>query len=176
MPSSNLEVAPTVLHFVYEVRPPGRPLRILDVGPGWGKYAVLLREFVDPDAQIAGVEAWEPYIERHRLAALYDPIIADDVRNLTAEDLAGYDVVLMADVIEHMPKPDGWEVINRVAGYVVISTPRDYFSNGPGLPHTEDHVSHWTLADFETHPRFQVYSLPMLRDKGGVIVRLGPKA
>lgn len=176
MPSSNLEVAPTVLHYIWEVRPLDRPLRVLDVGPGWGKYAVLLREFVDPDAEIAGVEAWEPYIERHRLAALYDPIIAGDVRDLTAADLAGYDVVLMADVIEHLPKADAWDVLDRIAGYVVISTPRDFFSNGPGLPHTEDHVSHWTLDDFQASSRFEVYSLPMLRDKGGVIVRLGPKA
>lgn len=174
MPTSNLAVAPNVLHMIWQVKP-RRSIRVLDVGPGHGKYAVLIREYVDEGAHITGIEAWEPYVERFRLELIYDAIVVGDVRRQPAEFFANFDVVLMADVIEHMPKPDAWDVIAKIPCWIVISTPRDFFHNGAGHPHTEKHVSHWTPAEFRDSSRFDTFDSGIVDPLGCVLVRLRPQ-
>ena len=193
MPSSNLAVAPAVLHLIWERRPEGRPLQLVDVGPGWGKYGLLVREYVDPSAHLAAVEAWAPYVERHPLRAIYDQVLTVDVLealNLHARRgdpdthaaatarsaLQLADVVLLADVIEHLPKPQALDLLDLIPGWAVISTPRDYFHNGEGLPPTEDHVSHWTLADFAATGRLDYFDQRLHDELGALVVRLKPKA
>ena len=152
MPTSNLHMAPAVVHAVHTAAP---HRAVLDVGPGWGKYAVLLREYLnEPPERIDAVEAWRPYIEAHDLEAKYDAVYqgrvedpvwhrADGSAVAAAELLAGYDVVLMVDVIEHMAMGAALDFLARTAARVVICTPVAFFDNGPGLPPTEAHVSHW---------------------------------
>jgi 2-polyprenyl-3-methyl-5-hydroxy-6-metoxy-1,4-benzoquinol methylase len=172
MPTSNLAVAPNVLHFIWEVRK--KPFRVLDVGPGHGKYSVLIREYVEPDVHITAIEAWEPYINQFGLECLYDRVVVGDVRHQPVDFFDDFDVVLMADVIEHIPKPDAWDVIDRIPGWIVVSTPRDFFHNGYGHPKTEDHVSHWSVDDFRDSKRFDIYDQPILNGLGCVLVRLKP--
>lgn len=175
MPSSALEVAPGVINLIWQARPTTRPLRLLDVGPGWGKYAVLVREYVDPEAEISAVEAWQPYIDRHRLGRLYDEVIAGDVCDQPAELFARFDVVLMADVIEHIDKKAALELIDRIPGAIVISTPRHFFEQPAELPPTEAHVSHWTVADFRDNPRWVTWKPELFHDLAGIICLLGPR-
>lgn len=175
MPSSNLLTAPRVVHLVWEVQQrTGRPLRVLDVGPGWGKYERLLREYVEPELYIAAVEAWAPYVERHTLADRYDLVIIGDALDQPDGVLAAVDLVLMVDVIEHMPKAEALAFLDRVPGWVVICTPRDHFDNPPELPPTEAHVSHWTPGDFSGMARLDTISYPELSSLGALIVRLRP--
>lgn len=177
MPSSNLLVAPTVLHLIWQVRLPDRPLRILDIGPGWGKYATLTREYVEPGAELSAVEAWGPYIAEHRLDQLYDQVVEADILDAfhpgPVADLVDWaDVVLLIDVIEHIPKPDALALLDRIPGTVIISTPRDFFDNGPDLPPTEEHVSHWTADEFAAMARCDYVDADMLDRLGGIICRL----
>ena len=44
--------------------------KMLDVGCGCGTYALMF-----DDAEITGVEIWEPYIEKYKLRTLYDDVI-----------------------------------------------------------------------------------------------------
>lgn len=167
MPTSNLAVAPAVLWNVAETAHDS----VLDVGPGWGKYAVLLREYLnDPPSRIDACELWEPYVDEHRLRVLYDDVLVGDACDLPVDVLDRYEVVLMVDVIEHMPKQRALDLLARIAGRVVISTPVEWFDTGPGLPATEAHVSHWTVDDFVDTGRVEAYSEVV----GGHIVRLGP--
>lgn len=167
MPTSNLAVWPTLLWLVHEADP---HRTVLDVGPGHGKAAVLLREYLThPPEQIDAVEAHRPYVESFGLRVLYDNVFVDDVLDLPPERLAGYDVVLMADVIEHIDKTAALELLARIPGRVVISTPVEFFSNGPGLPDSETHRSHWTAEDFLATGRVEACQ----EQVGGWIVRLG---
>lgn len=175
MPSSNLAVAPTVLHMLWELRPADRPLRVLDVGPGWGKYERLIREYVDPDAYIAAVEAWEPYVTAHGLDTRYDLLVVGDIRDQPDEFFDGFDVVLLVDVLEHMPHPDGAVLLDRIPGWVIVSTPRDFFDTGPNLAPTEKHVSHWTLAEMVAMARYDIHDIRLHDELGGVVVRLRPR-
>lgn len=169
MPSSNLAVWPLILHFIHEVPHDA----ILDVGPGRGKAAVLLREYLWPTpTRIDAVEAHVPYIPAHRLNFLYDSVTGGDVCDLAASSFAPYDVVLMGDVIEHIDKERALELLDRIRCRVVIATPTDFFQTDDGLPATERHVSHWTRADFAADRVERIDENHI----GGLIVRLGPLA
>jgi len=169
MPSSNLAVWPLILHFVHEVPHDA----ILDVGPGWGKAATLLREYISPTpTRIDAVEAHVPYIAEHRLAALYDDVIGGDVCDLGPSSFDPYDVVILGDVIEHIEKDEALSLLDRIRCRIVIATPVDFFQTDEGLPETERHVSHWTRSDFADARVERIDENHI----GGLIVRLGPLA
>jgi len=165
MPTSNLALWPSILHLVWEVK----PARVLDVGPGWGKAAGLLREYVDPAVTVDAVEAWPGYVT-DRLRAAYDDVLVADALTLSDEVLGRYDLVLMVEVIEHMEKGAALALLSRVRCPVVVCTPAEFFSNGPDLPPTEDHVSLWSVSDFGDRVEAD------RSEMGAVLVRLSGSA
>lgn len=153
--------------------------RVLDVGPGYGKYGLLLREYLNakPD-RIDAVEAWAPYVHQFGgwLRAIYDDVYVADVRELGPGHLATYDLVLMVDVLEHLPTLDATALFARIPGRIVICTPAEFFHNGDGLPPTEEHVSHWTVDGLASiaHDQGRPLEVGYVNDVGAVLVRLGP--
>lgn len=140
MPSSLLALAPAVIHMVWETK----AKRILDVGPGRGKYGLLIREYVGDPERLDAVELEPTYITP-RLTAIYDNVFLGDVCDYVTYP---YDLVLMLDVIEHIEKPKALALLDRLECQVIISTPMEFFENPSDLPDSERHVSHWTSTDF----------------------------
>lgn len=177
MPTSSPVVITEVVAMVSQV-PPAERRRFLDVGPGYGKYGLLLREMLnEKPEQLDAVEAWAPYVAEFRwLPCIYDQVIVADVIDLSGEELATYDVVLMADVLEHIDTAAAIDLLARIPGRVVISTPADFFHNGDGLPPTEDHVSHWTVDQLAAIAGGQGREMEVgyVNHVGAVLVRLGP--
>lgn len=181
MPTSNLAIWPDILAAINQA--PHR--RVLDVGPGHGKGAVLMREYLTgtPDV-IDAVEAWEPYVGMFELEALYDNVFIGDVTASTwyehgepvaaQQQLANYDLVLLGDVIEHITLDDAMAMLRRIPGHVVICTPVDYFDNDPHGQHppTEAHISHWTQNQWDAVGAFRSVEVCYERI-GGWVVRLG---
>lgn len=148
MPTSYLDNIPATIRGVWAVK----PRSILDIGIGYGKYGLLCREYCERLERIDGVEVWEPYV-RSIQRAIYDHIAIGDVRQLPDDDLAGYDLYLMVDVIEHFEKAEGKALLDRLLGFggaVLVNTPivdyRAHYEN----PY-EDHQSHWTIGDFRDY-------------------------
>lgn len=168
MPTSNLALAPNVIHLVHLAQP---HRAVLDVGPGRGKYGILLREYLnEPPDVLDAVEA-EPSYVTPRLRALYDSVFVADVRDMPDDALGRYDLVLMVDVIEHLDKNDGVELLRRIPGRVVVCTPEEFFSNGPGLPPSEEHRSLWSRDDFAALRTID----GDLSALGGIVVSLAPQ-
>lgn len=175
MPSSLLaqwsEKEPGVLWLMRTApRPAGR---VLDVGPGCGKGAVLVREYVPSATSVWAVEAHPAYVVEHRLRDLYDTVRVGPFEALPKGWLEQFDTVLMVDVIEHIEKAAALRALDRCRGQVVICTPIMFAEAWePGLPETEHHISHWVAEDFEAtgHPIEQI-----IQARGGWLVRLGPK-
>lgn len=149
MPSSALAVVPTVLNHMVALD----PTSVLDVGPGFGKYGVLFREYCPRHPRMVGVEAWEPYVVDHRLRGIYDTLFVGDVFDLGDDILNSCDVAYLGDVIEHFDKDRAVDLLARIHCPVVINTPEHFFHNGDNLPWTEEHRSHWTLDDFRATGR-----------------------
>jgi 2-polyprenyl-3-methyl-5-hydroxy-6-metoxy-1,4-benzoquinol methylase len=148
---------------------------IMDVGAGYGKAAVLLREKLNVKPKwIDGIEPdWDAFAH----------VLVDhgygEVRACTAQEFDGwdaYDTVLMADVIEHMPLADGLALIDRIPGQIIISTPlvADVAEHAadPDIPDLERHVAQWDIHDFRRTGRLDTY---WLREQQ-YIDRLKPRA
>lgn len=165
MPTSSLFLAPDILALVQGTG----AQRVLEVGPGYGKYGVLLREYAAVE-RVDAIEKWGPYITAFNLAGIYHQVYEGDACDLPTELLASYHCVLMGDVIEHMEKAAATALLDRISGWVVICTPVDFFAQPHEVP-TEHHVSHWTADEFATRPDADQVQERM----GGLMVRLRPK-
>lgn len=177
MPTSSPVVITEVIAMVSQV-PAAERRRVLDVGPGYGKYGLMLREYLnEKPRQLDAIEAWPQYvIDFPWLGCIYDQVHVGDVCDRGSEFLARYDVVLMADVLEHIPTSDALAMFARVPGRIVICTPADFFHNGDNLPPTEAHVSHWTVEQLGAIAVDQGREMEVgyVNAVGAVLVRLGP--
>jgi Methyltransferase domain len=135
-----------------------RPRRVLDIGVGYGKWGLLVREaldFIDGRFQRDEWKVTIDGIDAHRydsplLDWVYDDVRICDVLDV-ADKLAGYDLVLMGDVIEHFEKEDGMRLLTVLLAHnrnVLLTTPLFYFDQEMEDNPYERHRSHWTMADF----------------------------
>lgn len=90
---------------------------ILDVGAGWGKYRYLL-----PDYTMDACEVWVPYVNADKLVELYRNVYVADICDL---EIGQYDVIIMGDVLEHIPREKAKQLITRLVTkckqiYVVV--------------------------------------------------------
>ena len=93
---------PEIVNWIREHFPRGSSC--LDVGACDGKWSDLLRDYLIMD----GIEAFEPNITGHNLAAKYRKIICKDVASYR---YFWYDLVIFGDVIEHMDVPKAQKVL-----------------------------------------------------------------
>lgn len=136
------------------------PKSVLDVGCGFGKYGVLLREYLDvwqgrvkrPDwkARIEGIDAFEGY--RNPIWDFaYDKVHVGEAQSVLPT-LDRFDVVLIADVIEHFPQALARTVASQCldrGSVVVVSTPREFYEQGNSNGNVyERHLCLFTERDF----------------------------
>lgn len=150
MPSSFVDSVPPIIQLLIEENPES----ICDVGPGWGKYGLMAREYLPDLKRIDAVEVWQGR-RRPRVAVMqdeiYDHVQVNDARNLDPEFWEGYQLILMIDIIEHMSKEQGKNLVNSMleAGCdVIVSTPKIWMEQHDDLNPHEEHVSHWDWQDF----------------------------
>lgn len=121
--------------------------RVLDVGAGAGNWLDALRR-VGYRGQVHALEVWAPYIEEFRLASRYDEVRELDARELTEDDFAAYDVVILGDVLEHMTKPEAQQLWARAgaARHSAIAIPIVHYCQGAlnGNPYEEHVKPDWT--------------------------------
>lgn len=151
-----------------------RPSRILDVGPGFGKFGLMLREallsiraeerneaFPVQEFFIDCSESCRYFIDQPWHNALYDRHLHGNIFNFKFEVLKErpYDLFLMIDIVEHAPKDKwlGWIRDARLAfpkAQFLISTPKQvcfYKTHfyGDDCP---IHQSQWCWDDFKIFP------------------------
>ena len=127
--------------------------RVLDIGPGSGTYARLIRQqhALATNAHWTGVEIWPPYIERYGLVKLYDTVINQDARCLDWNSLGQFDVTIAGDVLEHMTKAEAVALVDTVLAHsqtLIVSIPichmpqDDHAYDNPHEAHVKDDWSH----------------------------------
>ena len=102
--------------------------KILDVGPGAGKYSELLKGMY---TEIDGVEIFEPNIEKFNL------------------EKDKYDLAIMGDILEHLSIEDSHKTLEYLTGQgtdVLVVVPYEYEQGSVG---GNDHEAH--LQDDLTH-------------------------
>lgn len=141
----------------------GKVNSILDIGAGFGKYGVLLREHLevrkhrydkkDWQVQIDAVEIWPAYINpiyKH----VYDCIFLCGA--LAAVTRAqNYDVIFLLEVLEHLSKDRGTKLIKlllkKYNKAIVISFPEVYKKGACSdwINPYEEHLCLWTFEELK---------------------------
>jgi len=89
---------------------------MLDIGCGrgkWGFLASLNAQFLvkEPPEIIVGCDIFHPYLRFVKdLGEIYNGLVLCDARFLPFRDKT-FDIVLVAEVLEHLPKKDGIKVL-----------------------------------------------------------------
>lgn len=131
---------------------------VVDVGMGKGDNGRLIKT-VNPKCRIIGIDIHLPTIDSavEHLGDIYDWVMCDDVRELVGGHWSTHssDVLLMGDVIEHMTKEEGYEVLRRAYPffkYIIVNTPLGFLEQSAinNNPH-EEHISGWYLHSFHKY-------------------------
>lgn len=165
MPISDYRHIPQVLDEVYALQPE----RTIELGIGFGKWGVLLREVLDaiygrcrPEQwrrHIWGVEGFPAY--RNPCWDVYSGVDVNDFRVEWTWPLKGWDLVMMMDSLEHLEPKEGADFLARLVSdnkQVIVSVP-----NGP-MPQDEavyGNVLERHLATFHG-PEFDRYEHKIL--------------
>ncbi len=123
----------------------------LDIGIGAGKYGKMIKS-LNEGANVTGIELVPEYIEKFNLHLFYNVIIQDDVSSIIyGNQNTTYDVVIMGDVIEHLTKSDGVNLIHFLiyrCKKIIITFPEKYIQYEVGAKKSESHRSVWGTEDF----------------------------
>lgn len=141
-----------------------RPESVLDIGIGYGKWGLLVREYAevwhhhrlykkDWKVKLIGVEIHEQY--RNPVWGLYDYVhtmdALDILDNWAPEP---FDLCLMIDVLEHIPKDEALRLLRWLKANCkkVIVSYSNHDQKDVGDNKHEDHVSKWGQDDFRFVP------------------------
>lgn len=97
--------------------------KILDVGAGSGTYGNLLKPHYDT---IDALEIFPEYIKMFNLENVYNNVFIGDIMNF---DIAGYDYIIMGDILEHLTVPNATYLMNKFSVLkknVLIAVPYNY--------------------------------------------------
>lgn len=152
---------------------------VLDVGPGWGTYFDLLNPAASGSLNWECVEVWEPYIYRFELYKKYSEIY--NVSILDFRPGKNYDLAILGDVLEHLPKEEAVIAVNRIrrfSKYYIVSLPLDSETGaGPGTGDKdwgnpfELHRSQWSDSEFRSLGFSDEFVFA--RKEGGMAVYIG---
>jgi SAM-dependent methyltransferase len=168
MPTSDVHNIVPILTIMQHLQ----PRSVLDIGCGFGKYGVLLREYLDVWQERLSPECWQTRLEGIDAFPHYRNPIWDYVyqRIHTGEaqrilpTLGKFDVVLTADVIEHLERADAMDLVRQSlerSPVLIISTPREFYPQQDTNENPyERHRILWTAADFP--PGIHVVSISAL--------------
>jgi trans-aconitate methyltransferase len=154
------------------------PSSIIDVGCGWGRWGFLAREFLEVWAHRFTQDEWSLRIDAVDIHPgtwtpvhnfIYDETIQADVRYW--RPARPYDVAICGDVIEHLEKAEGEEVLRRLLGWcpnLLLGIPL-----GPGWLRSghfgndhEAHLAEWDTSDMDFFD-VKAYKLTQTEDRLG---------
>jgi hypothetical protein len=138
------------------------PNKVLDVGVGFGRWGIIVREFCDVwygrvlphewKVVVEGVEAFQPAISDYH-AAFYNRIHMGDFADVIPSLPTDWNVIILGDVLEHFSRARAESVLRwtvEASEYVLINIPLGHDwpqSEIYGNPY-EQHLSEWSPQDF----------------------------
>lgn len=135
-------------------------MRALDAGTEYGHTGRQIRG-IYPHARLTGVEIHEPTLlecaedNQGMPSPTYDSLIHRDVLEFLKEQEGPYyDLIVCAELIEHLPKEKGHDLLRLLAhatrGLAIVTSPVGFQEQGElfGNPH-QKHLSGWTPEELE---------------------------
>ena len=168
MPTSDLYNIAPVMTVLMNLKPKS----VLDVGCGFGKYGMLMREYLDIgqgrlerprwQVRLVAIDAFGGY-RNPVWDFVYEEIHIGEAQAIVPT-LGRFDAILIADVIEHLDMEVGTELVRQClahTGVLIVSTPREFAvqHDTHGNPY-ERHRSAWAARDFPRN--LHVATIPAL--------------
>lgn len=153
--------------------------KILDVGAGFGKFGLLIREQylsskaktseLSPSDEIVidAIEDTKYMLQSRGMKEVYNSVIEESMFTVLNEPFLQkhqYDLLLLIDVVEHHPKDKIIAMIETVAKYsgILISTPKHtvmyeqkYYGDD------RHHMSQWEMSDFVMFHDIRIIDNPL---------------
>lgn len=161
MPTSDFRHIPQVLDEVYALQPE----RTLELGVGFGKWGVLLREILDGiygrcredqwQRRILGVEVHRAY--KNPCWDLYDTVIMGNFLEAFFHGPEHADLVMMMDSLEHLTPEVGRPFLAGLVErnkHVIISVPNGSMPQDEAVYGNEHERHLWTFNNLEEFERF----------------------
>lgn len=128
----------------------------LDIG--CGQFSVLTAH--RPKIRTFGLDASPEALEVSRHAKAHDVYLLADILRTPLEKImennggTRFDMVTMFDVVEHVPKRLGFELLEQceklTGKYIVVGTPNGFLEQGPEFGNEyQRHLSGWFSHDFQ---------------------------
>ncbi len=136
------------------------PSSVLDIGVGFGKWGFMCREYLEiwhdrvkKDEWKLVVEGVEVFPQYHEVIQpyIYNHIYYQDARSFKPKK--HYDLLIACDIIEHIPKHEGIDLIERMSSTwsenSIISIPlgKDWIRKAYGRNPHDAHLSTWSESD-----------------------------
>ena len=125
---------------------------VLDLGCGQGQAMLYIKTRIKPEYCV-GVEIFKSYIQISKAQNIHNKYIHSDMRDVSFP-AKSFDVVMAAQVIEHVPKQDAWKLVKNMEKFakkqVIISTPiGECYQPGYGGNKWEEHKSFFYPEEFK---------------------------
>ena len=158
MPTGSYAEIPDIIREVMKLD----PLTVLDIGPGFGKWGVLIREYLElwnrynykKNKWVKTIDCCEAF--KDYLSPLHDYVYNNIINQPIQEYvkiMPNYDLAIMIDVFEHLTKEEGKKLIKDLMLKVknlIISVPALWSPQGAAYGNIyEIHKSQWTYKEFE---------------------------
>lgn len=120
---------------------------VLDVGCGNMSPLRFLKGL-----HTVGMDGYPPALEEARKNETHDEFILGDVRSLdTLVKGRKFDACIALDVIEHLPKEEGWKMLDAMEALanrrVIIFTPNGFIPQKSKDGDLQEHLSGWTAPE-----------------------------
>ncbi len=122
---------------------------VLDVGCGRASPVRFIRH-----ARVVGLDGFAPAIQEAQKLGTHDEYLVGDVRKLgQLFPSKSFDASVSLDVIEHLPKEDGWRLLDEMENVsrraVIIFTPNGFVPQHSKDGDLQEHLSGWSVQDFQ---------------------------
>jgi len=122
----------------------------LDIGCGSSSHLSSLR----PNVEITGLDAHADAIDLARERDVHDHYIQANILEDNIDEQ--FDLVTLYGLIEHLPKTDGLQLLNRIEKisrkFILLETPHGFVPQGPEFGNEfQRHHSGWFIHEFEGH-------------------------
>jgi SAM-dependent methyltransferase len=133
----------------YLARETGPDDTVLDLGCGRSSPIQFCRKSLS-----VGVELFEPYLLESKREHIHDQYVRADVTRIEFKPRS-FDVVIAIDVLEHLDKLAGRELLGRMETWakrrVVVFTPNGFLRQEPYHENAlQEHRSGWTVEEFRS--------------------------
>ena len=125
-------------------------LIVLNVGVGSGHSGLARQLPFLKFKQLDNIDVHQPYLDAGKTRSYITKkvnFIKADLRNF---DTSPYNLVMMFDVLEHLPKEDSLKILDEIKSCQLIFIPleKEFRKNTFGAE-SQDHLSLWTEEDFK---------------------------